>query len=385
MKRLLGSWIGFLGGLGAGAGAAYYLDPDRGRARRVQLRDRSKRALRDQGRLADKGARDLEHRAAGLVARTRASWRREQVSDDQLVQRVRSVMGHHVTHPGSIDVVARDGHVTLSGPVFRGEVERLVRRVSRVPGVVGVETHLEQHDSDENVPGLQGRGRVVPRPLLLRDSWPPWLRLVSAATGLTVGGLGMRRGGIFGGALAAAGSAALVRGMSNVPLREIVTRRRVMVQKTLEISAPIEEVFSFWAHFSNFPRFMRHVESIHTVDGGHRSHWRVHGPAGSTLSWEAERTAYVSNKIISWRTRPGSVIEHAGTVHFEPVGDSSTRLHVQMSYEQPAGVIGLAAARLFRSDPKHAFDEDLIRLKTLLEEGKTRDGRGDIVRAEDLH
>jgi uncharacterized membrane protein len=41
-----------------------------------------------------------------------------------------------------------------------------------------------------------------------------------------------------------------------------------------------------------------------------------------------------------------------------------------MSYNPPAGAIGHVIASLFGSDPKHAMDEDIVRLKSLLEEGK---------------
>jgi uncharacterized membrane protein len=54
-----------------------------------------------------------------------------------------------------------------------------------------------------------------------------------------------------------------------------------------------------------------------------------------------------------------------------------------MGYTPPAGVLGHAVASLFGSDPKHAMDEDLARLKTLLEQGKTS-SEGQDIRAEDL-
>ena len=43
-----------------------------------------------------------------------------------------------------------------------------------------------------------------------------------------------------------------------------------------------------------------------------------------------------------------------------------------MSYSPPAGVFGHALAWLFGSDPKTEMDEDLVRLKSLLEIGRTR-------------
>jgi hypothetical protein len=41
-----------------------------------------------------------------------------------------------------------------------------------------------------------------------------------------------------------------------------------------------------------------------------------------------------------------------------------------MSYNPIAGAIGHAVASLFGADPKQAMDEDLVRMKSLLETGK---------------
>jgi uncharacterized membrane protein len=41
-----------------------------------------------------------------------------------------------------------------------------------------------------------------------------------------------------------------------------------------------------------------------------------------------------------------------------------------MSYNPPGGAIGHAFAALFRWDPKSAMDEDLVRLKSLIEHHK---------------
>jgi uncharacterized membrane protein len=56
---------------------------------------------------------------------------------------------------------------------------------------------------------------------------------------------------------------------------------------------------------------------------------------------------------------------------------------VQLSYNPPAGALGHAVASLFGADPKRAMDEDMVRLKSLLEEGKTR-ADGEAVNIEEL-
>lgn len=55
---------------------------------------------------------------------------------------------------------------------------------------------------------------------------------------------------------------------------------------------------------------------------------------------------------------------------------------VRMGYTPPAGAVGHAIATIFGVDPKHAIDDDLARLKTLLEQGKTTAGGKKVTRQE---
>ena len=51
------------------------------------------------------------------------------------------------------------------------------------------------------------------------------------------------------------------------------------------------------------------------------------------------------------------------------------RLDIRVSYNPPAGAIGHAIALLFSADPKHAMDDDLVRFKSLLEDGRSAGSR----------
>jgi uncharacterized membrane protein len=65
-------------------------------------------------------------------------------------------------------------------------------------------------------------------------------------------------------------------------------------------------------------------------------------------------------------------------LRFERLPESGTRVDLNFSYVPPAGALGHAVASLFGADPKRALDEDLNRLKTLLETGKTGNGSSTI-------
>lgn len=108
-----------------------------------------------------------------------------------------------------------------------------------------------------------------------------------------------------------------------------------------------------------------------------QTHWRVRGPGGAPLEYDAILTDFRPNEVIAWKTTEGSAVQHAGFVRFERTGDMSTRLTVRMSYNPPGGAIGHAAAALVGGDLKRTLDEDFVRLKTLLETGNPPHDAGD--------
>ncbi|MBV8233695.1 MAG: BON domain-containing protein [Planctomycetaceae bacterium] len=217
---------GMAGGValvGLGAGLMYFLDPDRGRRRRALVRDQVVHALSEIDDAIGVISRDLGNRSRGAWAGVRSLRGRlagEAVPDEVLAERVRSEMGRFVSHPGSIEVEARGGRVTLSGPILAHEVDGLLAAVARVPGVQRVEERLERHEQPGGVSGLQGgRSRVGERPELCQANWSPTARLLvgSAGTALLAAGAGRR--GAAGLALGALGAGLLVRAVTNIPLR----------------------------------------------------------------------------------------------------------------------------------------------------------------------
>jgi uncharacterized membrane protein len=103
--------------------------------------------------------------------------------------------------------------------------------------------------------------------------------------------------------------------------------------------------------------------------GNGRSRWIVAGPAGLPIEWTAQVTEMVRNELLSWKSESGSPIRHSGVIHFEPVHEGSTRVHIELCYHPPAGAIGHTLAKLFGSDPKSEMDADLLRMKTFIEKG----------------
>lgn len=142
-------------------------------------------------------------------------------------------------------------------------------------------------------------------------------------------------------------------------------RRAVDIQKTLLIDAPVDEVYAFWSNYENFPLFMSHVREVDDLGSG-RSHWSVSGPGGVPIQWNAVLTQQVPGSVIAWRSEPGSMLENAGIIRFVPAG-RGTRVNLRLCYHPPAGGAGQAVAELLGTDPRAKLNEDLGRMKALLE------------------
>jgi uncharacterized membrane protein len=157
----------------------------------------------------------------------------------------------------------------------------------------------------------------------------------------------------------------------NQPLTRLGSSRRGRhTRKVITIDRPAAEIYSFWRNFENLPQFMNHLESVSVQPDG-RSHWVAKGPAGTKGSWDAEVTADTPNELIGWRSLPGSMVENAGTVRFEPAtGGRGTVVRVDLQYRMPGGAVGAAVAKLFGESPEKQIPVDLMRLKQLLETGE---------------
>jgi uncharacterized membrane protein len=64
-------------------------------------------------------------------------------------------------------------------------------------------------------------------------------------------------------------------------------------------------------------------------------------------------------------------VEESGSVRFTPApGGRGTEVHVRLRYDMPGGKVGQAIARLLGEDPRQQVDDDLRRLKQVLETGE---------------
>lgn len=361
-------------GLAAGAGLMYFYDPRSGRRRRAHVRDLARHARRVGEDLIGKARRDAANRAHGLTERMRHT--AAPAGDAVITARIRAQIGRLVSHPSALDIDVRDGRVHIRGPVLTHEADAVVKCVRRVAGVTEVVDQVARHRHPD-IPSLQGDGSVS-RGGIHRAMWPPVVQVGAAAVGAALFSWGALRGGLIGKLAAAGGALLAARGLVNRPVPQLFgvggerRGRGIVVDKTIAVRAPIEDVYDLWSRVENFPKFMHHIREIRIhADDHDRSHWVIDGPGGTALWYDAEFIRRQPPHAIAWRTLPAQSIEHSGEVRFESAGDF-TRVHVRMEYCPPAGVLGHAIGRLLGFDPKSRMNDDLIRMKALLENGRTR-------------
>jgi uncharacterized membrane protein len=298
----------------------------------------------------------------------------------------------------SPDAVQQAAPAPAYDTFYRSADNERARRLAQALGWLGIGVGLAQLLAPRGLSraaGLPERPRLM-RALGLREiatgvgilsqrtpaGWL-WTRVAGDAMDLALLGLAARvttsRGAsrrLTLAAAAVAGVAALdlLASMDNTQRRRLEEGEHplgaVRVEKSLTIHRPPEECYRFWHDFESFPRFMKHVESVR-LTGANRMHWRVTGPAGSSVDWDAELTADEPGRYLAWRSLEGADVDNVGSVRFEAApGGRGTIVRVALQYSPPGGIAGALIAKMFGEEPSQQITEDLRRFKWLIETGE---------------
>ena len=72
-------------------------------------------------------------------------------------------------------------------------------------------------------------------------------------------------------------------------------------EASIIVGATVSDVYQVWRQFDRFPWFMNNVKEVTLKEGdGKWSHWKVDGPFGVPVSFDAELTTDEPNKRIAW-------------------------------------------------------------------------------------
>jgi len=90
------------------------------------------------------------------------------------------------------------------------------------------------------------------------------------------------------------------------------------------------------------------------------------------VEWDTDIVTERENTSLSWRSLPGSDIDHAGTVRCRELPHSrGTAVRVRLEYASPGGKVGVAVAHLFKTLSEQQLKEGLRRFKQIIETGET--------------
>jgi uncharacterized membrane protein len=333
----LGKW---LAGAAAGALLMYVLDPDRGSARRAVTTDKIMGIGKQTG-------------ATLSNALERVGSRFSSAADD------------------ATDSTSRMASSAKPDGAAGRSMAESMSRISQVAsealgGPMGQVSGVASQAASRMRSAMQG----------MRGDWAPGMRSSALLGGGLLGLYGLMRRSPLGIAASVAGLALLARGISNQPLRSMLSGQSlgrslgqpVDLEKTIHIDASPDEVYDLWSNYENFPRFMSHVSEVRDLGRG-RSHWVVKGPAGTEFEWDSKLTEESRPRRLAWRSEPGAEIPNSGSVQFEPSRRGGTDVTVRMSYSPPAGMLGHGLASLLGGDPKRQMDDDLAHMKAFVERG----------------
>ena len=149
------------------------------------------------------------------------------------------------------------------------------------------------------------------------------------------------------------------------------------VEETIEVNVPVSTAYNQWTQFEEFPQFMEGVESVKQTDDTHL-HWTAE-IGGNRREWQAEIIEQKPDQKIAWRALDGNGPN--GVIEFEPLGEDTTQVTVEIAYE-PEGVTEQLGAKIGMDSRQ--VKGDLERFKELIESRGVESGawRGEVQAGE---
>lgn len=222
-------------------------------------------------------------------------------------------------------------------------------------------------------------------------------RVMSVVGGAALAAYGLDRRDMSGGFLAVVGAELIRRGTTghclvydalNVstasdatahgPHRDLPSSRAatvrasraVKIEHVTTVKLDPAEAYAFWRNPTNLPRVIEFVEGVDMISD-RTAHWRVRGPAGSTIEWDAEIINEIPNELLAWKSVGDAQIPNAGSLHFRSAPNGrGTEVRIVLEYEPPAGHVGAWVAKLVKENPDAQLRDALRRFKQLTETGE---------------
>jgi uncharacterized membrane protein len=149
--------------------------------------------------------------------------------------------------------------------------------------------------------------------------------------------------------------------------------RRMPIQQSVDVAAPVDEAYDQWTRFEDWPKFMHRVENAQQVD---ESTVQIHTKVwGVNKEYEAEIVEQRPGERIEWHAESG--LANSGVVTFHKLAPRLTRIEVTLDVK-PNSLLEKAGRGMRFT--KRAVRGDLHRFKAFveMEEHTERGWRGTI-------
>ncbi len=214
-------------------------------------------------------------------------------------------------------------------------------------------------------------------------------RILSVLGGATLGVLALRRKGVPGALLGAAGAALVQRGVTghcqvyhalgvdrSDPSAPSGAPAEAGFRGTARtaINRNAQELYDYWRDFTTAPRFRDTITQVEILDES-TSRWTAAGPMGRTFQWTSRLVEDRPGEFIAWESIPPSDLPNRGSVRFTPFGrGTQTEVHYTVEIDPPGGVVGQALLSLFHRAPQAMLENDLRNFRERMEAGSGAEG-----------
>lgn len=137
------------------------------------------------------------------------------------------------------------------------------------------------------------------------------------------------------------------------------------VTQSIIIKGKVDAIFELWSDFEKLPNFMEPVSSVEKT-GKDTTHWKVDGPFGTTIEWDAKTTRLEKNKRIAWNSLDGD-IKTSGQVTFTTLPQNETQVTVTVKYVPGDSLAKPIFEQIFGNTEKLA-QQSLRKFKSFAEE-----------------
>ncbi|CAI3794399.1 SRPBCC family protein [Pseudarthrobacter sp. MM222] len=139
------------------------------------------------------------------------------------------------------------------------------------------------------------------------------------------------------------------------------------VQESIEVDVPLSQAYNQWTQFEDFPHFMSGVDSVTQLDDT-TVHFKT-SIAGVKREYDARISVQEPDQRVTWESLDEP--RNAGTVWFEPIDVTRTKVSVELSWEPDTAAEKVGAAVGLDS---RQVGSDLKKFKTFIEERGTETG-----------